>query len=196
MQALAGEGMGPQFLAYVDKKGRPIWAVVIQLSCGLLAFVNEVEAGSTMFNWLLALTGLSTFWVWGSICLSHICFRRAWAASGRDVLDLPYRAQFGVYGSYVGLTLVVFCLIGTVYVALFPFGGSPSAYDFFQSCLAIPVVIALFIFWKLWTRDWTFGVKTKNIDVDFGSREFDAFPVKEAGQGDRSILGKLRRAIF
>jgi len=61
MQALAQTGMAPKFMAYVDKQGRPIWCVVIQLAFGLLAFVNEKAVGSTFFNWLLALSGLANF---------------------------------------------------------------------------------------------------------------------------------------
>ena len=42
MQALALNGMGPKWLAYVDKAGRPIPTVLIQMAFGLLAFINEV----------------------------------------------------------------------------------------------------------------------------------------------------------
>lgn len=67
MQALAQAGMGPKWLSWVDKKGRPVWPVCIQMAFGLLAFVNEGAAGSSVFTWLLSLTGLSSFFVWGSI---------------------------------------------------------------------------------------------------------------------------------
>ena len=72
MQALAIRGMGPKFLMYVDKKGRPFWCVLIQIAFGFLAFIGEASAGSTVFTWLLSLSGLSYLFVWGSICLSHI----------------------------------------------------------------------------------------------------------------------------
>ncbi len=38
MQALAERGMALSFLSYVDKAGRPLWCVVIQIAFGLLAF--------------------------------------------------------------------------------------------------------------------------------------------------------------
>lgn len=119
MQALASRGMGPSFLTYVDKKGRPLWCVLIQLAFGLLAFIGEASAGSTVFTWLLSLSGLSFFFVWGSICLSHIRFRAGWKAAGRRVQDLPYQAQFGVLGSYCGFFLNVVALVATFYVSLF-----------------------------------------------------------------------------
>lgn len=118
MQALAARGMGPKFLMYIDSKGRPLWCVVIQLIFGLLAFVNEASAGSTFFSWLLSLSGLSYFFVWGSICLAHIRFRRGWMVQGHTLDELPFQAQFGVIGSYIGFSLNVIALIATFYVSV------------------------------------------------------------------------------
>ncbi|KAI1621354.1 amino acid permease [Exophiala viscosa] len=196
MQALAQGGMGPKWLAWIDKKGRPVWPVVIQMAFGLLAFINEAETGSTVFNWLLALTGLSSFFVWGSICLSHIRFRHAWKAAGRSVDDLPFKSQLGVIGSYVGCFLVVICLMGTFYISLFPIGGSPNAEAFFESYIAAPIVIALFLFWKTWTRDWSFGVKLRDVDLDAGRRDFDDLPPTEPEQRNNSIGRRLSSALF
>lgn len=76
MQALAMRGMAPRFLSYVDKAGRPLPCVLIQLLFGLLAFVNEATAGTTFFNWLLALSGLANFFVWCASspfpCIFHL----------------------------------------------------------------------------------------------------------------------------
>lgn len=127
MQALAARGMGPKFLMYIDKKGRPLSCIAIQLIFGLLAFVNEATAGSTFFTWLLSLSGLSYFFCWGSICLSHIRFRAGWKAQGHSLDELPFQAQFGVIGSYIGLTLTCIALVATFYVSLFvSFTGCPS----------------------------------------------------------------------
>lgn len=119
MQALAARGMGPKFLMYIDKRGRPLWCIAVQLVFGLLAFVNEAETGSTFFTWLLSLSGLSYFFAWGSICLSHIRFRAGWKAQGHSLDELPFKAQFGVTGSYIGFFLTCLILIATFYVSLF-----------------------------------------------------------------------------
>jgi amino acid transporter len=119
MQALAERGMGPAFLAKVDKHGRPIWGVVIQLAFGLLAFIGESNNAGTVFNWLLSLSGLSYFFVWGSICLAHIRFRAAWKAQGHVKAELPYEAVFGVVGSWYGFLLNIICMIATFYTALY-----------------------------------------------------------------------------
>ena len=120
IQALAMNGMAPKFLAYVDKHGRPIPTVILQLLFGLLAFINEASStGSVVFGWLLALSGLANFFVYGSICLAHIRFRGAWKARGHLIDELPFRASFGVYGSWLGIFLNFVCLCASFYAALY-----------------------------------------------------------------------------
>lgn len=119
MQALAERGMGPKFLAYVDKNGRPLWCIVIQIMFGFLAFIGEAANSGTIFNWLLALSGLSYFFVWGSICLSHIRFRSGWKAQGYSLDQIPYKPTLGVVGSWIGFVLNIICLIATFYNALY-----------------------------------------------------------------------------
>lgn len=78
-QALAQHGMGPKLFAYVDKQGRPLVVVGLQLLFGCLAFINlDTSGGGNIFNWLLALSGLSSFFIFGSIAIAHIRFRMAW----------------------------------------------------------------------------------------------------------------------
>jgi len=172
MQALAAQGMAPKFLAYVDKTGRPLWCVVIQLAFGLLAFANEAtDGGPTFFNWLLALSGLANFFIWGSICLSHIRFRAGWKAQGHSLDELAYKASFGVVGSWIGLLLNILCIIAAFYNALFDAAGDPpDVYDFFESYLAAPVILALYLGWKIYTRDWKLYISAKDMDVTTGLR--------------------------
>lgn len=71
--------MAPKFLAYVDKKGRPLNVILLQLLFGCLAFINlDTNDGGTIFNWLLSLSGLSILFIYGGIGLAHVRFRAAW----------------------------------------------------------------------------------------------------------------------
>lgn len=119
MQAMAERGMAPQFLAYIDKAGRPLYCVMVQLACGLLGYVGVASNGLDVFNWLLSLSGLSYLFVWGSCCLAHIRFRLAWQAQGRSLREIPYRPPLGIWGSVIGLALNIICLIATFYNALY-----------------------------------------------------------------------------
>jgi len=119
MQAMAERGMAPAILSYVDKSGRPVWCIVIQICFGFLAFIGESGQYKQVFYWLLSLSGLSYFFVWGSCCLAHIRFRHAWKAQGMSLDLIPYKPALGIYGSYIGLGLNILCLIATFYSALY-----------------------------------------------------------------------------
>lgn len=72
LTALAQQGYAPRLFAYIDRSGRPLWSVAINLLFGGLAYVVLASTGGVVFDWLLALSGLATLFTWGSICLvSH-----------------------------------------------------------------------------------------------------------------------------
>ncbi|KAJ3709504.1 amino acid permease-domain-containing protein [Lentinula guzmanii] len=56
-------------------------------------------------------------------CLCHIRFRRAWKVQGHSVEELLFKALGGVWGSWLGLILIVIVLIAPFHVALFSIGG-------------------------------------------------------------------------
>jgi amino acid transporter len=120
IQAMASQGMAPQFLAKVDKKGRPVPTIILQMAFGLIAFIGLVKGtGDTIFTWLQSLSGIANFFVFGSICVAHIRFRKAWQLQGHTLDELPYRAPMGIWGSYVCVALNVLCLIANFYISLF-----------------------------------------------------------------------------
>jgi len=177
MQALAANGMGPQFMAYIDKRGRPIAVIVCQLLFGCLAFINLAPSGGDIFTWLLSLSGLSILFIYGSIALAHIRFRKAWAVNGHSTDELPFRAAFGVWGSWLCLLINVLALIAQFYVALYPVGGpylDPTT--FFEDYLAGPFLLALYFIWKVYSwfvrpSDRPLFVRTRDMDIYAGMRE-------------------------
>ena len=114
LTALAEQGYAPKIFAYVDRAGRPLWSTIAIIACSPLAYINLAAAGGTIFDWLLQLSGLAALFTWGSICLAHIRFRSAWKYNGHTLEELPFQSVFGVYGSYVGLSLCVLVLIAQV----------------------------------------------------------------------------------
>jgi yeast amino acid transporter len=64
LAALAEIGQAPAIFAYIDKKGRPLVTLILALALGCLAYINIAPVGTTVFNWLLALSGLSAFFTW------------------------------------------------------------------------------------------------------------------------------------
>src|ERR1700737_5552052 len=90
----------------------------------------------------------------GLICLAHIRFRSAIKSQHRGALsleDLPYRAVFGVYGSWIGFILCVLCILAQIYTSCSP-GGKFGVAGFFQGILALPIVVFCYVVWKVWKR--------------------------------------------
>lgn len=172
LTALAEQGYAPKIFTYIDRSGRPLWSVSAILICGALAYVNLDADGPTVFDWLLALSGLAALFTWGSICLAHIRFRSAWAYHGHTLDEIPFKAIGGVYGSYLGLLIIALVLIAQFYTAISPIGEDiGTAETFFKSYLAAPVVIFFWAVGYLWKRQAWLTIAT--IDVDTGRRELD-----------------------
>ncbi|KAF2429106.1 hypothetical protein EJ08DRAFT_591354 [Tothia fuscella] len=176
MQALAANGMGPKLFTYIDKKGRPVSVIVLQLLFGCLAFVNLAPDGGEIFTWLLSLSGLSILFIYASISLAHIRFRNAWKHNGHSLDEIPFKAKFGVYGSYVCLIINILALVAQFYVALYPVGGPYlGAANFFKSYLAGPFLVFLYFIWKVYSwfkkpSDRPFFVALDKIDILTGLR--------------------------
>ena len=92
------------------------------------------------------------------------------------------------------------CLAAAFYVALFPVGGSPDAYDFFQSYLAAPVIFALYIGWKLWTRDTNIFIPALQMDVTTGMRytieETRAMNYQKRDMSAKGLPKRILGALF
>lgn len=173
LTALAQQGYAPKIFTYIDKSGRPLPSVGINLAFGALAYVTLASSGSVVFDWLLALSGLAALFTWGSICIAHIRFRAAWAHQGHTLDELPFQAIFGVAGSWLGLALVVVCLVAQLITAILPPGqsGYATAEYFFKQYLALPVVLFFWAIGYLWKRKGF--LKLADIDVDTGRRAHD-----------------------
>ena len=189
--ALAECGQAPKILAYIDRKGRPLSAVALSMVLGLIAYINCANVGPQVFSWLLALSGLSSFFIWGSICACHIMFRLAWKAQGHTLDELAFVAPFGVWGSWLGLLLNILCLIAQFYIAVFPLHGSASAEGFFQAYLAAPIVLIFYLGWKLCKR--TPFMRPSTIDLVTGRRLLDTQQLIDEERAERRSFPVWKR---
>ena len=176
LAALAEQGQAPRILAYIDRKGRPIVSIGIASAIGFLAFVAASPQQGTAFTWMLALSGLSSIFTWGSICLAHIRFRKGWRLQGHTLDELAYRSQPGVIGSWFGFGFNVLVLIAQFWTGFAPEGyasmsTSALIQNFFEAYLAFPIVIAFYIPYKLWYR--TPFIRSANMDLHTGIRELN-----------------------
>ncbi|CAD0019198.1 unnamed protein product [Aureobasidium pullulans] len=79
---LSEQGSAPKWMGRTTARGVPYYAVAFTAAFGLLGFMNESSSSSTVFSWLLNITGVAGFITWTCINISHIAFMRALAARG------------------------------------------------------------------------------------------------------------------
>lgn len=85
--------------------------------------------------------------------------------------------MFGVWGSWICLFINVIALIASFYTALYPLGGPYlKASAWFQSYLAAPLLVFLYVCWKVYSwfvhpEHRPLYVKIKDIDIYTGMRE-------------------------
>jgi yeast amino acid transporter len=95
---------------------------------------------------------------------------------GHTTAELPFRAAFGIYGSYLCLLISILALMAQFYVALYPVGGpNLDAKTFFNLYLAGPLTLFLYICWKVYSwiyvpADRPLFIRTKDIDIYSGMR--------------------------
>ncbi|SRR5258706_16414410 len=81
---------GEGFALECDNELVPLWGVFVAKEKEVVCSFRGVWL---VFNWLLAPSGLSTLFTWGTC---HIRFRKAWKVQGHSIEELPFHAMFGV----------------------------------------------------------------------------------------------------
>jgi amino acid transporter len=176
LAALAEQGQAPNIFTYIDRKGRPIVAIGLASAFGLLSYVAATPKQGEAFTWMLALSGLSSIFTWGSICLAHIRFRRGWSLQGHTLDELAFRSQPGVIGSWLGFIFNCLVLAAQFWVGIAPVGFQEKTTQervqgFFEVYLALPVVLFFYIPYKFWFR--TPFIRAADMDLQTGIRELN-----------------------
>lgn len=103
---------------------------------------------------------------------------------GQNIDDIPFQAILGVWGSYFGLFFSIVCIIAQFIIAVSPIGSPPNANDFFVNMLALPVIIVLFVGWKLAKN--TKFVRASEADLITGRRELDLATIKAEERAEQA----------
>lgn len=192
IQALGACGQLPRACGYIDKKGRPLVGIAICGVFGLLGFLVACDKQDDVFTWLFALCSISSFFTWFCICVSQVRFRLALRAQGRSTDEIAHKSMLGIYGGILGGVLNILLIAGEIYVSIFPLGGSPSAEQFFQYCMSIPIMIVVYALHKTYKatrRDAKrILVPLSEIDLDSGRRIQDIELFKHELEEDKARI--------
>lgn len=163
---MAQSGKAPRVLGWVNKRGVPVWAILLTNAVGAISMMNVSTGASKAYGYIVNLSGVSTFLVWGSISFIHIRFRRALAAQNRSVAELPFKSMFYPYIAYLGLFANIFLAIVQGWTTLSPF----NAGNFVDAYILLPLFGIIYAVCKLYWRGSDKFKRSQDIDLDSGRR--------------------------
>lgn len=122
--------------------------------------------------------------------LSHIRFRKAMKVQGRSLDEVGYKANTGIWGSYYGVFFNMLVFMAQFWVALSPIGngGKCDAQAFFESYLAAPLWIFMYVGYMVYKRDFTFLNSLDKIDLDFHRRVYDPEIMRQEDEENKERL--------
>lgn len=192
MYTLAVDGYAPRFLGLLNRFQVP-WVAVLATSTisGLCFGASYIGAGQ-LWSWLQNLVGVSNQLSWICIGLSSLRFRAGMKAQGLEHL-LPFRNWTYPVGPIlaVGLNIVLVLVQGWSC-----FSPTFSAVDFVSYYVELPIMLVMFVFWKLFKR-----TKFVHLDqMDLITDRYDLQPDHkvETGAGTEDsqvVVGKSRWRI-
>ncbi|KAK3488021.1 putative amino acid transporter [Neurospora hispaniola] len=173
---MAQDGKAPRFLGWTDRRGVPVYAIIFTNACGALSMMNVSTGASKAYGYIINLSGVSTFLVWGAISLIHIRFRAAWKAQGHSPEELPYKSLWYPWNAYFGLISNVFLAFVQGWSTLAPF----DAGNFVDAYILLPLFPVIYFVYKFTfkTRLW----RPHEVDLQAGRRR-DLDEAKEVERG-------------
>ncbi|KAI5863654.1 putative amino acid transporter [Durotheca rogersii] len=173
---MAQQRMAPAVLGWTDRRGVPIPAIVVANTFGALSMMNVSTGAARAYGYIVNLSGVSTFIVWGAISFTHIRFRRAWKSQGHSAAELPFASLWYPWNAYFGLGSNVFLALvqGWSYFSPFDVGGFIDAY------ILLPLFFIIFVGYKVIFKTKFWGLA--EVDLHSGRRRDlkDANEVAEA----------------
>lgn len=161
---MAQNGQAPRFLGWTDKRGVPIFAIVLTNALGALSMMNVSTGAAEAYSYIVNLSGVSTFLVWASISFIHLRFRSAWRQQGRKAADLPFRSFGYPYNACFGLFANVFLAFIQGWTTLSPF----VAGNFVDAYILLPLFPMIYFLFKFIKK--THFMRSYEIDLDSGRR--------------------------
>lgn len=158
------DGKAPKILGWTDRRGVPIPAIVFTNACGALSMMNVSTGAGKAYQYIVNLSGVSTFLVWGSISFIHIRFRQAWKAQGHEPGELPFVSILYPWNAYFGLGANIFLAFVQGWTTLSPF----DAGSFVDAYILLPLFPIIYFAYRFLFK--TTYWRVEEIDLQSGRR--------------------------
>ena len=169
MVHLANERCAPSILKRVNKQGVPYASVILMNLFGLISLMNQSTGAAKAYGYIVNISGVAVFIVWGNVCFYHIRLRTAMKLQGRSTDELPYKGLWYPVLPIAGVVLNIFLALIQGWSTFKPFSGK----DFVDAYILLPVFFVFFLGFKFWHKSkW---VNLSEVDLDEGRRQDSDF---------------------
>jgi amino acid transporter len=175
---MAQERKAPKFLGYTDSRGVPVYAIIFTNLFGALSMMNISTGAGKAYGYIVNLSGVSTFIVWGAISFIHIRFRSAWKAQNRTERQLPFKSLWYPWNAYFGLGANLFLALVQGWTTLSPF----DAGNFVDAYILLPLFPIIYFAYKFIFK--TRYHRVHEIDLDYGRRQDVDAAIEEEDSGE------------
>ncbi|PYI34381.1 proline-specific permease [Aspergillus indologenus CBS 114.80] len=155
LRTMSLQGLLPAFVAEVDEKGRPRWALAITAVAGVALTYMSLSAGGTeVLNWLIAITSASFFINWAIIAVTSFRFRAAMRAQQSPLFETPYAWQSLLWplAPVTSLAVSSVLLVCLLFTSIKPVVSSFTAYSFFSATIGLILIVVSTIAYKILQR--------------------------------------------
>ncbi|MDO4777499.1 MAG: amino acid permease [Cardiobacteriaceae bacterium] len=149
LYAMGKDGLAWPVFAQTNARGVPMPAVLATAGVVLAIFLLQLNErlSESLYQYIVAASGLTGFIAWLGIAVSHYRFRRAYVAQGRNLDDLVYRAKWFPVGPLLALSLCVLVIIGQDTSLVLH--GELDWNRILVTYMGLPVFFAFFFYHKL-----------------------------------------------
>ncbi|KAL2824021.1 amino acid permease/ SLC12A domain-containing protein [Aspergillus cavernicola] len=102
---LSLEKHAPVILCRTDRRGLPLYALGLSATPALLGYLNLLKISGRLWSYLVNLVTMFSILTWVSILIIHISFVRACKTHHIPPDEIPFKAPFGILGSWIALVL-------------------------------------------------------------------------------------------
>jgi len=166
MYTLAVNGHAPKFMGSLNRQHVPWLAVLATSAISALCFGASYIGAGQLWTWLQNIVGVSNQLSWIAIGIASLRFRAGLKAQGLEHL-LPFKNWTYPWGPAVSVVLNIVLVLVQGWSSFSP---RFKAVDFVSYYVELPVMLVMFVGWKLLKR-------TKLVhaaDMDLATDRFDA----------------------
>ncbi len=144
LYSMGRNGYAPRVFGKVNRRGIPIWSLVITILVSLATFISSF-AGPEIYVWLVAASGLTGFIAWLGIAVAHLRFRRAFVRQGHRLSELKYHATLFPLGPILAIVLCLIVIFGQNVTAFIDLNWEKIGITY----ISVPLVLILYLFYKI-----------------------------------------------